>query len=60
MEPTATPTRKVGIGIGVVGAIVTILVGLGNEMGYTFSAEIQSALHTLISFGVAYFIVDKD
>lgn len=55
------PTRKVGIGIGAVGAVVTIIVWtLAEYGGKVLPGEIQAALHTLISLGVAYFVRDRE
>jgi len=53
------PHRKVGAG-GLGGSLAVLMVALADGFGYHLSATVGTALGTVVSFVIAYFVPDAD
>jgi hypothetical protein len=59
-EPSNAPTRKVAIG-GAAGALATIICWASSAFGgVEIPAEIAVAITALVTFGLQYFVADKE
>lgn len=58
MEPSKMPTRKVGAS-ALAGALSVLMMWLLALAGVSIPAEVASAITTILSFVVAYFVRDK-
>lgn len=55
-QPTNKPVRKITAG-GLAGALVTAVVGI---LGIELAAEVIAALTTITTFGVGYFVKERE
>ena len=56
-NPSAAPTRKVGVS-GAVGAATTVVVILLGQLGVDVTPELAAALATLLMFVASYLVAE--
>lgn len=58
-QPSAVPTRKVGVS-GAVGALTTVVVIILGQLGVDVTPELAAALATLLMFVASYLVPEKE